>query len=67
MRQTYCDAQVCLLKGDLDGYDRLLQQCGRQREAIEIYRELHLHQRAEALASDQEREALAAEALDWLI
>lgn len=24
IKQTYCDAQVALLKGDLDNYDRLL-------------------------------------------
>lgn len=66
-RQTYCDAQVALLKGDLDTYDRLLVQCGKQREAIELYRDLHLHHRAEAIAPDSEKEQLYNESIEWLI
>ncbi|CAL5981915.1 Intraflagellar_transport protein 172 [Hexamita inflata] len=65
--QTYCDAQIALLKGDLDNYDRLLQQTGNVREALAIYRELHLHHRAENIAPEGEKEQLHQESIDWLV
>lgn len=36
-------------------------------EAVQVYRELHLHQRAEVICSDAEREAIHQESIDWLI
>lgn len=42
-------------------------QCNKQQEAINIYRDLHLHHRAEAIAPESEREALYNESIDWLI
>lgn len=58
---------MCLLKGDLDGYDKLLVQCNHTREAINIYRELHLHHRAETIAPESEKAQLNQESIDWLV
>ena len=42
-------------------------QCNHTREAINIYRELHLHHRAEAIAPESEKAQLNQESIDWLV
>ncbi|KAH0574592.1 Intraflagellar transport protein 172 [Spironucleus salmonicida] len=67
VQQTYCEAQVCLIKGDLDGYEKFIVQCGKNEEALKMYRELKLYHRAEHICNENEKEQLYQESIDWLI
>lgn len=63
----YYQAQIALLRSDLDTYEGLMMSCGRIDEVLSMYRDLRLYTRAERICPPSLIAQIQNEAIDWLV